>query len=494
MGQKNHIAYAQAKGAPAGFVLPFPVTKEALANYVYEDLDDQISLNLPVHPLASVLRVKAIGGPVFVKFNGEANASSATHGISTLTLAVNPVDLDDDTVTIGEDDDERNYVFKSEITRKAVQVLTLDGDITPGVHALSVATLDGDIEAGDEVVIGDRTYVFAAEPSAEFEVALGVDDEASLASLLDVINNGNALTTADPLVVATASDATTITVQARVPGTDANTAPTTATGDITWADTTLGGGTGASVEGVDGDEVVIGDRTYTFVDELSEDEAEAIEDQVLWETSDAVALDNLKSAINATAGAGTAYSTGTVIHADVTATTNTDTAQTVEAKNAGDAGNEIAVSTTGSDLSWGDDNLLGGYDDDGNTVVIGNDAEASQVNLRHAINGTGTPGTHYSAGMEKNALVWMDVWATNDAEVKSRVVGEDGNGIATTSVFDSGSNGFDVVATEGGANAGSFDSVVPAGELQEFGIDEDVTSFSLISDQASGTDVVVVEY
>ena len=30
-----------------------------------------------------------------MKFNGEANASSATHGISTLTLAVNPVDLDD---------------------------------------------------------------------------------------------------------------------------------------------------------------------------------------------------------------------------------------------------------------------------------------------------------------------------------------------------------------------------------------------------------------
>ena len=86
----------------------------------------------------------------------------------------------------------------------------------------------------------------------------------------------------------------------------------------------------------------------------------------------------------------TAYSTGTVVHADVTATTNTDTAQTVEAKTAGDAGNEIEVSTTGSDLSWGDDNLLGGYDDDGNTVVIGNDAEASQVNLRHAINGTGT--------------------------------------------------------------------------------------------------------
>src|SRR5690606_34262717 len=111
----KNLKYPQAQGAPGGFVLPFQMAQDALANYFYEDLDDVVSLNLPINPDASVIRIHAIGGPVFVKFNGEADASPATHGISTLTLAVNPVDLDDDTVTIGADDDERNYVFKEEI-------------------------------------------------------------------------------------------------------------------------------------------------------------------------------------------------------------------------------------------------------------------------------------------------------------------------------------------------------------------------------------------
>src|SRR5688572_4397371 len=75
------------------------------------------------------------------------------------------------------------------------------------------------------------------------------------------------------------------------------------------------------------DTVTVGGYTYTFKTTLT---GAAFE--VLIGASAAAALDNLKSAINATAGAGTTYGTGTFAHPDVTATTNTDTTQVVEAK------------------------------------------------------------------------------------------------------------------------------------------------------------------
>jgi len=110
----------------------------------------------------------------------------------------------------------------------------------------------------------------------------------------------------------------------------------------------------------DGETVTIGtagvnSRTYTFKTTLS---GAAFE--VLIGASDATALDNLKSAINATAGAGTTYGTGTTAHPEVSATTNTDTQQTVEALQAGTAGNAIATTTTCAASTWGAAVLAGG--------------------------------------------------------------------------------------------------------------------------------------
>jgi hypothetical protein len=112
----------------------------------------------------------------------------------------------------------------------------------------------------------------------------------------------------------------------------------------------------------DGDTVTIDGRTYTFQTSLV-DEA----DNVLIGASDAAALDNLKSAINATAGAGTTYGTGTVAHASVNATTNTDTTQVIQADVSGSAGNSIAVSASDASLVWGTATLEGGVD--GTTTV-----------------------------------------------------------------------------------------------------------------------------
>lgn len=98
----------------------------------------------------------------------------------------------------------------------------------------------------------------------------------------------------------------------------------------------------------DTETVTIGDETYTFVTALS-----GVADEVLIGASAAASLDNLKSAINGTAGEGSTYGTGTVANVQVTATTNTDTAQTVEAMRVGTYGNAIATTEGCDNVAWG---------------------------------------------------------------------------------------------------------------------------------------------
>lgn len=105
------------------------------------------------------------------------------------------------------------------------------------------------------------------------------------------------------------------------------------------------------------DTVTIGGYVYTFKTTLT---GAAFE--VLIGASAAAALDNLKSAINDSGTAGTHYGTGTYAHPDVTATTNTDTTQVVQARNAGTEANAIATTETSSHLSWGAATLASGAD------------------------------------------------------------------------------------------------------------------------------------
>lgn len=107
----------------------------------------------------------------------------------------------------------------------------------------------------------------------------------------------------------------------------------------------------------DGDTVTIGSVTYTFKTALTPAAYE-----VLIGGSAAVALDNLKKAINLTGTPDTEYGSGTAIHPTVSATTNTDTDQTVEANTAGAAGNSIATTETGANLAFGSATLTGGLD------------------------------------------------------------------------------------------------------------------------------------
>lgn len=148
----------------------------------------------------------------------------------------------------------------------------------------------------------------------------------------------------------------------------------------------------------DGDTVTIEGQTYTFKTTLS---SPAVAYEVLIGASAAAALDNLKQAINqgdtegAGEGEGTNYGTGTVFHPLVTATTNTNTTQVVEARRIGTYANRFMVAETSSHLSWGAATLTGGAESVAYEVLLGANAAAMLDNLKLAIN-AGTNAGEYS--------------------------------------------------------------------------------------------------
>lgn len=385
------------------------------------------------------------------------------------------------------------------VANYAITELTSSGAMVAGTHPVSVLTGDA-VVAGNVVVIGSITYTARAVPTVAYDVALGADTETFLANLYATIN-GTATpvqayaTPVNTQVVAVAKDATTLTVRGRVPGTTLNTVATTGTALRTvWADTTLGGGTGASDAGVTtgAATVTLGTTVYTIVDELSENYgATAIAYQVKKGASEAIMLDNLKLAVNATGTAGTNYSTGTLVHPTVVATTNTDTVQTFRSRAIGTAAettaiNAIATTETMANTAFADTTLGGGTGNsnpavttDASTFTIGNrtytavltlaetnlgtaGAVADQIlwvtseavfldNIKKAINGSGIAGTDYSTGTTPHTQV---VATTNTNTVQtfaSRLLGTVGNAYATTETM--GNYAFTSTVMASGAGA-----------------------------------------
>ena len=241
----------------------------------------------------------------------------------------------------------------------ATTVLTSSGAMVPADYATSTLTSDGtNVADGDTATIGTTVYRFKTTPSAAYDVKIGADAATSLANLKKAINAtasdyGVAYavgTLANTDVVADTLTATTLKVWARTLGTTPNTLATTETSaHLSWADTTLGGGTGTSDPGVTaaGATFTIGNNTYTAVLRLAENIGmTSVENQILWVTSEAVFLDNVKSTINGAGLAGTDYSSATQPHPQVVATTNTNTQQTFNAIYSGTAGNSIATTET----------------------------------------------------------------------------------------------------------------------------------------------------
>jgi len=363
------------------------------------------------------------------------------------------------------------------VANYGTSTLTSTGASAAATHAVSVLTGDAIVE-GNVMVIGTRTYTFkTALTGAVDEILVGATLTATLLNAKNAINATAGVgmlgvtygfgTTVNTQVRCVASDATTLTVRGIVPGTSLNTVATTGTALRTvWADTTLGGGTGASDPGVTtaNSTVTIGTTVYTQVDALSETYgAPAVAYQFLRGASEATMLDNLKLAVNASGTAGTQYSTGTLVHPDVIATTNADTTQVIRTRTIGTAAqttvlNAIATTETMANTAWTSTTMAGAVTTDASTFVLdtvtytavivlaetlGLPAVPFQVlwvtseavfldNVKSAVNLSGTMGTTYGTGTTEHPTV---VATTNTDTVQtfnSKLTGTAGNSIATT--------------------------------------------------------------
>jgi hypothetical protein len=241
----------------------------------------------------------------------------------------------------------------------ATTTYTSTGSCVPASHAVSELTSDAtNVADGDTVTINTTVYRFKDTFLQPYDVKIGASAAISLDNLKLAVNATAGSegvtyavgTLAHPTVVAYTNTDTVQSFAARLPGITANTYPTTETSaHLAWADTTLGGGTGNSNPGVTtaGATFVLDANTYTAVIELSESfGATSVANQILWVTSEAVFLDNVKSAINRTGTPGTDYSTATLEHPTVTATTNANDSQVFNAKKVGSAGNSIVTTDT----------------------------------------------------------------------------------------------------------------------------------------------------
>ena len=401
------------------------------------------------------------------------------------------------------------------VANYGTSTLTSTGASAAATHAVSVLTGDA-IVATNVMVIGTRTYTFvAALTGAADEILVG---DTLTATLLNAKNAINAVTGVGMLGVtygfgtviitqvrAVLSDATTLTVRGIIPGTSLDTVATTGTALRTvWADTTLGGGTGASDAGVTtaNATATIGTTVYTQVDALSETYgAPAVAYQFLRGASEATMLDNLKLAINATGTAGTQYSTGTIAHPDVIATTNADTTQIIRTRTIGTAAqttvlNAIATTDTMANTGWTGETMGGAVTTDASTFVLdtttytavivlaetlGLTAVPFQIlwvtseavfldNVKLAVNLSGVMGTDYGTGTTEHPTVVATTNTNTVQTFNSKKTGTAGNSIATTETMANYAFTSTVMASGTGAtgrvlhNTITFSAVATTGE------------------------------
>lgn len=194
MAQKKSFTYAQAKGAPAGFVLPLLVVARSIARMVYSVANNAVTTHY-LNTETGLVRIKAVTNGVFVAFSTGADKAPA----------------------------------------KAVGTLTSD--------ATNVAD-------GATVTIGTKVYRFKDTPAQAYDVQIGADAATSLDNLKAAINASGtpgteyfAGTEAHPDVVATTNTDTTQVVQAKLPGTAGNSIASTETSShLSWGAATLASG------------------------------------------------------------------------------------------------------------------------------------------------------------------------------------------------------------------------------------------------------------
>lgn len=350
-------------------------------------------------------------------------SSVAANAAGTLTLT--GVVVDGERVTLGG----RTYEFDTHavarITSGRIRA-DLSGYTTASKGTLRLDTIP---TAGDTMTVGGRPYLFkaAADADAPSEISIGVSLAAAITNLLAAINGTDDLNTAHGSVSAAAGTGTAAT--------------TTLTSDATAPS--------------NGDTVTLGSKTYTFQTTLTN-----VNGNVLIGASAAAALDNLKAAVNLSAGAGTTYATATTAHTQFTATTNTDTTQVFSATLApGSQGNALATTETSSHLSFTSTVAAGAVDKiiltaraggvAGDLLATTETFTATNNTFDAATLGTTTAGADCTAA---NAI--LGLVAAINADTGALVTAADGAGntlVATAK--DAGSAGNDLGSTKVMANA-----------------------------------------
>lgn len=198
----------------------------------------------------------------------------------------------------------------------------------------------------------------------------------------------------------------------------------------------------------DGETVTINGKTYTMKTTLS---SPAQMNEVLIGASAAASLDNIKLAINQgsvayptatdSSGEGSTWSTGTVRHANVIATTNTNTDQTIEARDYGTAANFYSTIETGANSSWGGTVMSGGVANVPDEIKLTGVAATELDVLKDAINAgaiVGVVGTDYSVGTYAHTQVTATTNGASTQVVAARNAAFDNASISTTDPVDTG--------------------------------------------------------
>lgn len=227
-----------------------------------------------------------------------------------------------------------------------------------GAFASAILTSDETNPTEDDTVtVNDRTYRFRDTLALANDVQIGVDADTTLANLRAAINGTGtpgteyfAGTQAATGVTAGAVTAHAITITANAIGTAGNAfakAEVSTHLDFDGAGATFTGG------------------------------VNTVANEILIGAAAADTLDNVKSAVNGTAGGGTTYSTGTVANPTVSATTNADTTQLFVAVTAGAAGNAIVFDESATHLSMDGSGFLTGGDDGGEITSTADDIKTA---------------------------------------------------------------------------------------------------------------------
>jgi flagellin len=263
--------------------------------------------------------------------------------------------------------------------------------------------------ANDTVTIGGRVYTFVNQSAGavtasagETVVYYGADQTASMHNLMLAITGGTGAGTlyaygtgagaANTQVTATDSTGV-LTLSATASGTTGNGITVSANfataANVAVATPTTSGGLDLNGQAAAGDQVKIGNQTYTFVTAANLNNSTA--NEVVLGSTEAQSLANLTAAVNGSSGAGTSYSSSTSKNASATAAAS-QTSITFTALTAGAGGNSIVATATPASAA-SPDNVMSssgtagffGGGNANNDLLTSSDAQAALTQINSAV-------------------------------------------------------------------------------------------------------------